>query len=798
LTQLSKLFVFASLAGALAFESWQGRFAYPYLPALAATSALAAAIGGRFAPRRTAATILVVAYWFPVLFVAATRRPFLPPFFVVWSSALAGLVAGDPDALTWSYPRRWRFALVLWALSVALVWPIVAAREADFAPFALVERYRVSNTGIGGSPTLMVSWTADVVILHLLGLLWFDWLFRRLKDGVDDVRRWIAWPLALGGSTGALLALYQGAVDLGFLSGGVWPSMGRAAGPLLDGNAAGMMAALWSAGVLAFADDRRARPCAILGALVCWGGLWMTGSRTALLAALIALSPLGLLAIRRAGGFRRRRRELAIGAVAAAAVFMTLVFAPIRSPLQRLRYMPTFAGDAGVDWLVREVWDRSSYGGAAGTLIAQHPAVGIGLGMFHMMGADYIRMHLHQVPPDNAQNWWRHNIVELGGMGAAGLVIWSVLFAAYLYRTGGRGENAVPAAAIKGALVAIGLASLMGMPAQSLPIALTFWTFAFWYFRLVDDGSAASGPRLSRAAWIVISVWLAAYLGFTIVEGRRALRPAERALDGDWPYMYGMYEPPLAPAERVRALWTEARGVAIIAVDGPTLVLTVRAAHPDITEHPVRAVVTVNGKIAVDTKLYTDVPIVKTIEGVTGRRAILEARVDRTWRSADESSAHPDVGLALSWRFQGNQSGRLRESAPFAADDRVVEIGEQAIVQAIDVRVDRARSMEHVTRKAGDIDSLEPSAFRNRRAEVDVDVLEPCSNREELERLGMERPHVRDVPDVALEERDPACRVDGLENDRGAGPQFRVRGFENPHQILGLQVFDDLKRCHTA
>ncbi len=182
LTLLSKLLVLASLLGALAFETWQGRFSYPYLPTLTALAVIAGAAGSRYRPRHTAAAILLVAYWFPVLFVAATSRPFVPSFFVIWSGALAGLIVGDREALTWSYPRRWRFALVLWALAVALGWPLIAFREVDFQSFALLERYHVSNTGIGGSPTMVVAWISDVALLHLLGLLWFDWLFRRVAS----------------------------------------------------------------------------------------------------------------------------------------------------------------------------------------------------------------------------------------------------------------------------------------------------------------------------------------------------------------------------------------------------------------------------------------------------------------------------------------------------------------------------------------------------------------------------------------------------------------------------------------
>ena len=56
----------------------------------------------------------------------------------------------------------------------------------------------------------------------------------------------------------------------------------------------------------------------------------------------------------------------------------------------------------------------------------------------------------------------------------------------------------------------------------------------------------------------------------------------------------------------------------------------------------------------------------------------------------------------------------------------------------------------------------------------------------------MHRPHVGQVADVAVEERAPAGRVDGLEHDRRAGPHASAASFEAPHQVVGLQVLDHL------
>ena len=57
-------------------------------------------------------------------------------------------------ALQWSLPARWQWPLITWAAIVAITWPIVFLREADFALWILPLE-RVSNTSIGIGPWLV-------------------------------------------------------------------------------------------------------------------------------------------------------------------------------------------------------------------------------------------------------------------------------------------------------------------------------------------------------------------------------------------------------------------------------------------------------------------------------------------------------------------------------------------------------------------------------------------------------------------------------------------------------------------
>jgi hypothetical protein len=94
----------------------------------------------------------------------------------------------------------------------------------------------------------------------VIGLLWLDWLLRRFHaTRLSEFVSTVVAPLALSALFASLLGIYQGMFDLHFLSGGSWPIIQRAAGSMVDANAFGMIAALWTGGALAlfFGESRQ-------------------------------------------------------------------------------------------------------------------------------------------------------------------------------------------------------------------------------------------------------------------------------------------------------------------------------------------------------------------------------------------------------------------------------------------------------------------------------------------------------------------------------------------------------------
>src|SRR5581483_375527 len=129
------------------------------------------------------------------------------------------------------------------------------------------------------------SWILYAAITQLVALLWLDATYAASADGDARVHPGVHG-LWIGATAASIVAVYQGLINISFLSGGPWPGLQRAAGTLLDANAYGAIAAL--AGPVAFVSIpylpiRHTRLAQGAALAINWAGAWMSGSRTALL-----------------------------------------------------------------------------------------------------------------------------------------------------------------------------------------------------------------------------------------------------------------------------------------------------------------------------------------------------------------------------------------------------------------------------------------------------------------------------------------------------------------------------------
>ena len=622
-------------------------------------------IVARLQPAIARALVLGLAYAFPVALLV-TMHGFDDTMFSVWTSALLGLILGTAGGSTWALPSRWRWPLAVWGLSVALSWPVVVWRELDFT-LAQLDRASTAVTHIGISPAAECAWIANVAATHLLGILWADALWREPSLPRFSLPRSITLPLVVSAAGSALVAIYQMFGHVATLNPTVFAAFHRSAGLMLDGNAFGMSAALWTAGALALAASwtgLRTRFALGVAAGCLALGTWASGSQSALLA-------LGLGGAGAAYGVWRDRFAIRwrVQSLAAAATLVVLVAAalglairhsstvgPVARLAEGLRADPsrTKAG------FMSALWSRDRYGAVSAALIREFPITGVGVGLFNSLVVDESDLRGLGTPtPDNAQNWFRQELAELGILGSLGWLIWLVLLAPTFWRRPPPGDSTRAAFALRGALGGLGVASLVGVPTMNPAVLITFWTFVCWHAKLAVDGAQPAAPLLAPRD----RVWpWALAIGFGVVYAASVhwvslttLRVPFRAVAVGWPYDHGFFDLERRVGDGAFR-WTSERAVAVIETprtDG-YLVLTFWVSHPDVGTRPVRVKIWWNRALVVDETLHDAKPVTRYLHVRADEVAVmLETSVDRTWRPSDHGSSDArtlGVGIA-DWAF---------------------------------------------------------------------------------------------------------------------------------------------------
>jgi O-antigen ligase len=660
--RLSRIVALCSLLAAIALQARLGARDYGPLIVMVEGAIAAGLIGGLAAPRVAAPIVLAFTYIAPVALTLAIGR-YRPPFILIWIGAVAGLTMSSGVLRGWALPPRWRWPLIAVALVVAIGWPIVVWRETDFN-LALLDNYRVANTSGGVAPPVAAVGILETAIAHLIGLLWFDFLYARYREEAPArFLRVVAAPLALSAALGCALGAYQAFVDLTFWSSGRWAAIRRASGALLDANLSGMAAACWMPAFVALAWSSKPRwriPIASAAVLLSFAAVWSSGSRTALLAALVGIGFTLVAAARQTTVAIRRRSAVAIGATAVAAlVLFSVLPLPTVGPLERLRAGIQHASSQGRAGVLTTLWDRDTYGSASTRAIRETPWVGVGVGAFTLMSMDFVRANGGpEVPFDNAQNWLRHQIAELGVIGSAGWFLWIGLFAVTLLRARASPGTAVPAGSIKGALLGLAAASMLGVPSVSPSITLTFWTFAFWFLRLIvqPEGEESRTPRLlarPAAAWAAVGAVVFTYTIGTIYVGRHAFSVPARAQRFGWNYNYGFYDPEIGEGKVFR--WARQSAVIVVPVEGRAFNLRVWTQDPAVTRRPVKARVWIDNELVIDETLTSSKPIARRIPlRADEKRMMLRTWVDRTWSPGVQGSHDArELGLAVGdWTFE--------------------------------------------------------------------------------------------------------------------------------------------------
>lgn len=581
---------------------------------------------------------------------------------LVWLAAAAGPVIARADWSRWHVPRAWLIPMAGWALVVALTWPIVAGREVDFTVAGA--RTMMGAQGVFSAPPPVAA--AFIVIFalgQLLAILWMDLLCARvaLSDGTAFVRAAIL-PFVASAAIGALVGLYQALGDITWLNPTIWASANRASGLMLDANTFGTGAAIWAPVAIAAAwtTNRRvwlgAAAFAVLAA-----GLWVSGSRTALLTLVAGTCGVLVGALRRQGVWQPR-----IGRIVVLVGFVLFLFASAVVPrdyqssnaFDRLfaRVPRLEAGE--LKRFADELWNRFDYGPAASQMVRDYPLTGIGVGAFHVIAPDYISRASggkRRVGPDNAQNWWRHQVAELGLIGALPSLAMSLMILWLVVRTPGHENVTGVSTILRGVLIGVGLASLFGVPTQHPATALSLATVLFFFARSVDLTGPGEGAAVSRGLWIAAFGVAAATAAGQAITATHELRVSQRATTFGYAYEYGF-----SPAEGLSAVgemrWMHPKAARVLHIDAPWYQVSFWHPRPQSAE-------SVTVSLAIDGRVVLE----REIRGPEPMSFFLQVPRDRSWMVIDFAAAPAagsyTIGVASQWQ---------RELPPGTSADRVV------------------------------------------------------------------------------------------------------------------------------
>jgi hypothetical protein len=644
--RITKLIVLASLTGAVSYETWYAAVEWRAFFGVAATALAGAFLAARRWPLRATGAAFAIGYLIPLLFALTIGFHF--PFQASWVWLLLGVTLTSAHR-PWQFPPLLRLPLMAWGLTAAVGWPLVALRELDWIPSLLWARPAVHNPGIHAvSGIARIAQSAE---LHLLGVVWLDWLFARFRaDAASTVERALIRPALATAVVCAGVAFYQGAIDPTFVET-AWAEVGRASGALIDANASGSLMALWLTIPLAFmASSRRWSAAALAAASALFMvAIWMTGSRTSLLAALVSLAAVGHLTI--IGAVKRRTMFGVVGAAALVLVLLRVAGASAMvGPIERIRVnlMPTL-NVANLQFTLRQLWQRNGYGSASAAMFVDYPLQGVGVGGLPGLVGEYAEeLGWPLLPPDNAQNWFRHQLAELGLIGSVGWILWAIVLARAFFSRAVNREDAARVVVLKYAIAGFVLASLVGMPGQNLFVAMTMWTFAFWLLSLTcaDTPTALRSFASSALAPAVALLLACAYAGATVQAGWNDLRPPFRAKRFDYPYYYGFIDPVIGAVGATR---TTDHGVAVVQAPTGKVKLTFWVEHPDADARPVLVEVWLDKRRIVRGQFARGTPLVRVETVEAARRFVLEARVDRTFAAADTPGR--EGGLTVRWDF---------------------------------------------------------------------------------------------------------------------------------------------------
>jgi hypothetical protein len=242
-------------------------------------------------------------------------------------------------------------------------------------------------------------------------------------------------------------------------------------------------------------------------------------------------------------------------------------------------------------------------------VIAEHPWVGVGPGAFAIVAPDYAVEVIGAVlPPDNAQNWWRHQWAELGLIGASGAFACSLLAALAVIGSWRRSSD--PEVLARSApLMALGLMSFVSPPTQHPILQVLIALVVANGVIQTQNGADSAPPSRPMTTWHGWLIWAAAATcaAGLAVHGWTDFRPPYRAARFHFLYSYGLSSPTRTPLGEGR--WAGRHAVGVIPPDGRTFVVRLALPHDDLAAAPVRVQVSDGYRLVCSLEVSDHTPV---------------------------------------------------------------------------------------------------------------------------------------------------------------------------------------------
>jgi hypothetical protein len=305
-----------------------------------------------------------------------------------------------------------------------------------------------------------------------------------------------------------------------------------------------------------------------------------------------------------------------------------------------------------------ELWRRGGYGTIATAMIRDYPLTGVGAGAYRYLAPDYWRLMTNdRLQLDNAQNWWRHQAAELGLLGGAAVMLWSLIVGWQLIAGRPRPDDPVATWTLRGVILGVAGCSLLGMPTQNAVVLLWFFFLVAWMATVIGPPPtlAAPNPAFVRVVGIVAVALAVVYTGAQWVLATGPLAVSARAERFHREYVEGAYAAEALP-ESGEFHWTDDESRFILPASTHSLVLRMWAHHPDIAQKPVTVTISAPCGLFYRRDLSDPrpwsvgivlPPSLETVDAVI--------RVSRTWSPADHGKSDSRrLGVGIVTDFVDN------------------------------------------------------------------------------------------------------------------------------------------------